>query len=667
MGTRDASFDEPYIDVDDWREEPVPHRYVHGGFKGTDTRFSFYLPPAERYEGRFFHPLMPISGTEHGAPAGYGMMADAIGFALASGGYLVESNQGRTVMFPGDDSTLVGYRASAAVARYSRQVASEMYGDHRPYGYVYGGSGGSLKTVGCFENCPGVWDGAVPYVQGIPVSMPNMFTVQAHAIRILRHKFDTIADALEPGGSGDMYQGLNVEERETLAEVTRMGFPPRAWFDWRRIAMGYTGVFSSLVDNLVKWDPEYFEDFWSVPGYLGASPPASLVEARVQHKTTIRQVVTASEAASLGLPLAMAARFGDSEADLPAAIRLESLPEGNIQGAGLQLTSGVASGHVLYIAGMVGDLVMTGFGEAHFEALKKLQAGDEVVLDNSVYLAAQTYHRHQVPSPDYYVWDQYRVAGEPIYPQRPKLLGPQYNWNGGGCLHSGRFAGKMIVVDTLMDEAAVPWQADWYRQLVASVLGSRLDDHYRLWYVDHAMHTAPLVAPGEPNPVRTTRVVSYAGLLQQALRDLANWVENGVAPPESTEYEVIDGQVIVPPTAAARRGIQPVVTLTANGGFKAEVTVGVPVHFTATVEVPPQTGTIVSAEWDFEGDGSYPHREDGFDDHGSAHTSARYERTHSFAQPGVYFPAVRIGSQRQGDRKGYGQVLNLGRVRVVVS
>ena len=27
-----------------------------------------------------------------------------------------------------------------------------------------------------------------------------------------------------------MYAGLNREEREALAEVTRMGFPPRAWF-----------------------------------------------------------------------------------------------------------------------------------------------------------------------------------------------------------------------------------------------------------------------------------------------------------------------------------------------------------------------------------------------------------------------------------------------------
>ena len=38
-------FEDPYVDVDEWREDPVRHRYVHGGFTGTETRFSFYLPP----------------------------------------------------------------------------------------------------------------------------------------------------------------------------------------------------------------------------------------------------------------------------------------------------------------------------------------------------------------------------------------------------------------------------------------------------------------------------------------------------------------------------------------------------------------------------------------------------------------------------------------------
>ena len=40
----DTLFNKPYIDIDEWREIPVKHRYVHGGFKGTETRFSFYFP-----------------------------------------------------------------------------------------------------------------------------------------------------------------------------------------------------------------------------------------------------------------------------------------------------------------------------------------------------------------------------------------------------------------------------------------------------------------------------------------------------------------------------------------------------------------------------------------------------------------------------------------------
>ena len=141
-------------------------------------------------------------------------------------------------MFPGDDPTLTGYRASAAAAQHSRVLAAEMYGEHRPYGYVYGGSGGGFKTISCIENTVDVWDGAVPFVLGSPMSLPNVFTVQAHAIRILWDRFPQIVDAVEPGGSGDMYAGLTVEEREALAEVTRMGFPPRAWFDVERIAPG---------------------------------------------------------------------------------------------------------------------------------------------------------------------------------------------------------------------------------------------------------------------------------------------------------------------------------------------------------------------------------------------------------------------------------------------
>ncbi len=666
-GSPDPLFDVAFVDVDEWRDEPVRHRYVHGGFEGTDARFSFYLPPAERYQGRFFHPLMPISGTEHAAPSILaGMIGRTIDFAHASGAYLVESNQGRTVMFPGEDSTIAGYRASAATASYSRVLAAEMYGKHRPFGYVYGGSGGAFKTMSCIENRIDVWDGAVPFVHGSPISMPNLFTVQAHAIRILRDKFPTIVDALDPGGSGDIFDGLNTEEREALAEVTRMGFPPRAWFDVERIAMGYTGVFSSLIDNIVKWDPGYFDEFWKVPGYLGANPTESLARSRVQHATSISKVVMSAEAAELGLPMSMSAMFGDHESEMPAAFRIQSLPEGNLQGASLIITSGEAVGHVLYITGVIGDLVMTGFGEAHFQALKDIKAGDRVEIDNSVYLATQTYHRHQVPSPEFYVWDQFKANGAPVHPQRREIMGPRFARQGSGSIQSGRFAGKMIVVETLMDEAAVPWQADWYRTLVLAALGPRIDDSYRLWFVDNAMHTAPMNQPGGPRPARTTRVVSYAGVLQQALRDLSDWVEKGLAPPLSTDYTVVDGQVHVPATAKARRGIQPVVGVRANGAARADVGVGEAVEFSAEIEVPPGAGTIVHAEWDFEGDGDFPVVVE-FDDTDSAFSVVRLTATHTFAERGTYFPALRATSQRDGDSKTpFARVQNLGRVRVVV-
>ena len=284
---------------------------MHGGFTGTDTRFSFYFPPAERYEGRFFHPVLPMSGIEVAASLGvlYGV-AGSIEFALDSGAYLVESNLGDSTRSP----VRTGRWPATGRAPPSRgtreQVAAQMYGDHRPYGYIFGGSGGSLKAIAGFESAPDVWDGAVPFVMGNPMSMPNTFSSQAYAIRLLWDAFPGIVDAIEPGGSGDMYEGLGVEQRETLAEVTRLGFPPRSWFDVERLARGYTGVWAVLADNIQRFDPGYFEDFWTVPGYLGHEPPASLSSARVQHKTTVTEVIFGDQAREMGLAMPMEPRSG---------------------------------------------------------------------------------------------------------------------------------------------------------------------------------------------------------------------------------------------------------------------------------------------------------------------------------------------------------------------
>jgi hypothetical protein len=666
-GLDDPLFNQPYVDVDEWRDAPVRHRYVHGGFKGTEARFSFYFPPKKQYQGRFFQYVTPVPLSENLAQTdGEG---DKIGFALASGGYFVETNQGGPAKF-GGDPTIGGYRVSAAAAQYSRIVAAQVYGPHRPYGYIYGGSGGSFRTLACFENTTGVWDGAVPYVIGSPMAMPNDFTVRAHALRILKDKFPAIVDAVDAGGSGDMYAGLSPEERQALAEVTRMGFPPRTWFAHEHLGMGALTV---LFDTVMMIDPTYFQEFWTVPGYLGANPSESLRRAHIQHGTTIGQVVTAAEAGRQGLPLkelaanepagavgnAWKSLLDQSAAQGPVGVRLASMPAGDLLGAKLVVKTGAAAGRKLSLGAVAGDFAMIRPVGGADQVLKALQPGDEVVVDNSDFLAIQTYHRHQVPTPDFYTWDQFRGPdGKPLYPQRPRVLGPLMAKGAVGALQTGRFQGKMIVVESLMDEDAFPWQADWYRSKVQAALGDRLDDHFRLWFTDHALHAE------DGRPAYSTWVVPYVGVLHQALRDLSAWVEKGTPPPASTAYKMVDGQVEVAPTAAARRGVQPVVAVTANGGARAEVAVGQPVELVAVIEAPPKTGTIVGAEWDVEGRGDFV---------SAQLTVGRSSRvilknTCTFAKPGTYFPVLRATSHRHGDLSTpYARVQNLGRVRVVVT
>jgi hypothetical protein len=222
----------------------------------------------------------------------------------------------------------------------------------------------------------------------------------------------------------------------------------------------------------------------------------------------------------------------------------------------------------------------------------------------------------------------------------------------------------MIVVQNLIDEIAYAWQADWYRSKVKNALGEQFDDNYRLWFIDNALHTPPVVTPLDSPPVVTTRVINYGGVLQQALRDVSAWVEKGVAPPESTPYEVVDGQVQVPPTAVKRRGVQPLVTVEANGRVRADVKVGRKVKFSAVIEAPPDVGSIVGVEWDFEGEGDFPVVQKLKD---TKSNRVKVKTTYAFSEGGTYFPALRATLHRHGDSQTpYARVQNIGRVRVVV-
>lgn len=630
----DPLFREPYIDVNEPRSDPAPHRYVHGGFKGTNARFSYYFPPADRYQGRFHHNTYPLAVSEDIGPfpIDFDVSTGNLGFTLDSGAYYVQTNMGGA--FRNSDPTIAAYRVNAAAAKYSRKIATELFGRHRPFGYLYGGSGGAYQTIGGAEHTSGVWDGFMPFVLGCNNAVPSLWSVRLNALRMLRkrNKLPAVMDAINPGGNGNMYKGLNDEECAALKEATRMGYPPRGWYNHEVLHNGY---FSDVFGVIPALDPTYAEDFWSKPGYLGSDPNSGISTDRFQFETTIARVVDAPH----------------------KRVVLADRPSNDLGCAHLTPLSGAAEGKTLHIAMAEGDSI--GFASTSDPAvLDRIRPGDKVRIDNSWLLAAQTYQRHQVPpNPDEYGWNQFRdVQGGPIYPQREVLIGHFFALNSVGALLNGRIHGKMLLVQALMDIDALAWCADWYRSEVRRSLGSGFEDEFALWFIDHAQHDNPRTDVSKAHTVRLD------GPLQQGLRDLARWVEQGVRPSD-TSYRVIDCQVEVPSRANDRKGIQPVVELKVNGGLRADVAVGEAVNFTAEVEVPAAMGKVVSADWDFEGLGTYPV---------AASLETPQERiglsaTHCYRRPGTYYAVLRATSQREGNKETpYARLQNIARVRVVV-
>ncbi len=678
----DPQFAKGFIDRDElaFRElsngTKLAYRYMHGGFEGTDVKFSFCFPPKESYEGRFYQFLSPFPGPdEEIASLGLTDEDDKIAFAITHGAYYVETNMGSGAVFTNDPDNTMTHRSSAAAAEYSRKVACEVYGyEHRPYGYVYGGSGGGYRTIACIENT-NAWDGAVPYIIGSPYAIPNCHTTRVHAMRILRHKMDQIADAVDAGGSGDPFAGLNGEETDALREVLLFGCPIRSFFSFQKLGDGAVPV---LLPGVKGMDPDYFRDFWEKPGYLGADPNGSAVRDRIKLDTEVELVYVPQKKAQAlsqeitgenvnGADTAFLKMLSDGGAETEPWIQLKEVPEGEdlyLEGTQVVVRTGAAAGKEFKLGHISGNRVYLGpsFGmDNMLEVLEQLQPGDQVTVDNSDYIAFQTYHRHQVPTPDYHGWDQYRDAdGNPLYPQQKMLVGPIFTSMGPGCHQNGLINGKVIIVASLMDESAYAWQADWYRQKIALVHPNQNEkDLVRLWYVDHSLHDDRF------HTIDELRVTSYLGALRQALIDVAAWVEKGKEPLPSSNYKVNIGQMEVADTAVERGGLQPVVQILCNGETCAHVKADTPVTFTANAEAPDGAGTFTSARWSFEGEEDFPVE--------SALTlkdggqRAFTETVHTFEKKGTYFTVCRVAIERNGNPDDiFTQVRNIARVRVIV-
>ncbi|MFH8249007.1 PKD domain-containing protein [Microbacterium sp. B2969] len=276
-------------------------------------------------------------------------------------------------------------------------------------------------------------------------------------------------------------------------------------------------------------------------------------------------------------------------------------------------------------------------------------------------IAKRFAYRYQLPAAGtgWIALDQFRNSdGTPMYPQRAVGEPGFSGFVSGFAAFDGSINGKVIAVSNLYDTDALPIHTDWYRKQIEASLGPAASDNYRVYFTDHADHQDAV-----PTGERATHLVDWYGMVEQALRDVAAWVEEGVQPPASTQYTIEDSQIVISDKAQKREGLQPSVDITSGGGQVIKAKVGQAVPIVATARTPQGGGQVIKAEWDFESDGAYVA--------GGAvapKKNVTVSTKHVFTEPGTYFVSVKVTAERNGDVDAeYALLQNIDRVRVVVT
>ena len=631
----DAFFGPVRIDKDERSDRVAPHRFVHGSFEGTDTRFAVWLP--EHYEERLVQYLQGgMGGNEH-----QGANLNGPQIAFGRGAVYVESNQGHIgndLSGIKGDMTILTWRASRQAALFAKSLAEEHYGAAPRRSYLVGGSGGGLRGIECLERCPDVWDGAVPFIINRNGLVTYNWSVLCWATLVLGEARAGIVDATDAGGSGDPFAHLDEEQRDALSTLYDAGFCRGAEAQIEPSPLWVLGL-----DIVGRADGGFFDEFWKVPGYAGSDGSPVVDRLVFEGEGTVRALRTAGELRGIDADDLLSNVVGQRADAMVLGAVLDGVAEpARLLGATLRVSSPDGPEREMRCTGLLGDAVTAILDPIGFRGVKP---GDRVTFDNRDLIAFAHHHRHLVgdvyPEMRRFVRD-----GVPVHPQRPIPFAALP-------VPSGRFAGKMILIQHAADKECWPSCARAYAASVHDQLGDRVNDQFRLWWHENAAHLVPNLKAGR------TRLVEYGGVFAQALFDLTAWVEEGTPPPASTSHSFTsDNALVLAPTARDRGGIQPVVRATVNGAARADVGVDESFVLSGTADLPEAAGSVVGVAWDLDGRGDFA----------VATAAASDELEHSYDAPGTYFATLRVTTHRDGDATDrLRAITNLARVRIVVS
>jgi PKD domain len=609
----------------------IPYTQVTGHFPATKTLAT--LPPGVRQSPTTFQQdyILKFPAREFWKNRSFEGQHPSVGgvvddqMAFTNGAFSVNWMSAR------NENAVTTHRHEAAATKVAKAYANKLYGNTaKIYSYFWGCSGGGTVAMAAAENTVGVWDAIEPQCIGTSIDAQyHSFYWQAHyTMAIPKEKRDAIAEAALPGGTGDIYAGLNEEERSVLNEFIAAGFP-------LAIIGRHFNRLTPLIDpiDIRLGDPTYEDDFWSKPGYAGANPPEYLKAAKVDGYATITGITRDDKGVPTAIQFdpATIPAFGttgdnyleyfvygpDGKTRLIDPTRSSGEPPENKRRFSLIGTLDKLSG----------KLMLTGANSPVL--LDALKVGSKVRINNRFILAMYFYPRYSIVA-GIRSHDQYRNAdGSPRYPQRKDLgaLTHSSYRTMGGRIETGEIKTRIMMLEGMADQLSWPIFNVGYAERVQKALGPKANDMMRFYIHDNGSHA---LGAGEP------------GIFQQSIQDLMAWVEQGVAPPPSTRYTVKNGQVILAEKASDRHGLQPVMNFTANGGARAVVGVNQPVNLVASLEMPPQTGLIVQYNWTIAGTADAPINV------AKPQPLVNVDRTITFPTPGTYVVRLSVNGQRDG-------------------
>jgi hypothetical protein len=584
------------VNQQEWRSTPVRHLYIHAVMNG-DTDFQLFLPEPSRWKGRVIQFLEGgLGGNERG-----GSNFGAHLFALDHGAVYVESNQGHrgTAFYEEDDTPAeLAYQANYAVMQYAKARCVEIYGRAPGFVYVFGASGGGMRSIQLMERFPETYHGAAPLVapSDFQLGAFQFSLYEAYREPVTPHRA-ALDDAVRVGSGQEVLKTLtDAKAQDALEKLLRAGFPKNSLW------LVDQSPVSLLVMEYLKYRaaPGYFDEFWTEPGFGGKDGEFDgAIVAGVRGKVTR---VQAPRRVSMELA-----------ADAPK----------NLYGLTMRITSGAHAGEWRRVQSNTGNevqLSMIGPPAA------KLAEGDEFELDNRDLIAWKAMHRHVVLPGEKLMRDFLDAGGQPRYRQ---LTAEQLAVLREPERPLGQIRGKMICVYGADDPLIWNSLGLHYQDLVLAAMGKAAGDHYRLHFLEHAVHG--LVTPG----AEARQVLNIVAMFR-ALEEVMAWVETGAAPQPGTTYSADENfQVTFPNSAGARGGYQPVIRLRA-GGRAGRVELEPGQELTLSVEAEDPDNDLVKIEVDWEGDGKYEIAQE------ISGRKVQLEFRHKYLAPGTYFPAVRV-------------------------